>query len=78
LDGERTSGYAFCDSKIRSPLHQSEEVYQGEWKANEHLNFAEYENNQKKSLNCPFSFSRSRRHPFGKRKIRRCRSRLSS
>jgi hypothetical protein len=51
LDEERTSGYAFCDSKIRSPIHQSEEVYQEEWKANEHSNYVEYENNQKKSLN---------------------------
>jgi hypothetical protein len=51
LDGERTSDYTFCDSKIRSPLHQSEEVYQVEWRVNEHLYFAEYENNQKKSLN---------------------------
>jgi hypothetical protein len=51
LDEERTSGYAFCDSKICSPLHQSVEVYQEEWKANEHWNFAEYENNQKRSLN---------------------------
>jgi hypothetical protein len=41
LDGERTSDYAFCDSKIRSPLHQSEEVYQVEWRVNEHLYFAE-------------------------------------
>jgi len=31
---QRTSDYAFCDSKIRSPLHQSVEVYQEEWKAN--------------------------------------------
>jgi hypothetical protein len=51
LDGERTSGYAFCDSKIRSPVHQNEEVYRVEWKANEYWSFAEYENNQKKSLN---------------------------
>jgi hypothetical protein len=50
LDEERTSDYTFCDSKIRSPLHQSVEVYQEEWKANEHSNYAEYENNQKKSL----------------------------
>jgi hypothetical protein len=49
LDGERTSDYAFCDSKIRSPLHQSVEVCQEEWKANVHLNFAAYESNQKKS-----------------------------